>query len=346
VSRQTPVLLLALTTAFVGFSQMDSADAQDRGPVALATPTSAPIGFLRGGSAKREIVLVRPDGTGTRTLVRTRRGTWLNDFTWAPRGRRIAFSLGGARMPHDEIRIANVDGGGIRRVARGPGFGGPEWSPDGTRIAIHRSDDGIHQIWVVRADGRNLRRLTPGSDFGAPSWSPNGRRIAYSDLRGGWLCVMRAEGIGKRRVARGGEPSWAPIGDTIASVSEDLWVVGADGRGRRHLADLSFLGRSIAWSPDGTSIAFSSRIGGLDEELAVVDVATGAIRRLTDNEMQDLSPSWSPDGRSLAFLRYRPGFGGAVPGPADVYVVNADGTGERNLTKSPIDETLPLWAPR
>jgi TolB protein len=52
----------------------------------------------------------------------------------------------------------------------------------------------------------------------------------------------------------------------------------------------------------------------------------------------ELEPSWSPDGKRIAFTRQTgAGF--------DVYVMNADGTGQRNLTRSPADESDPAWSP-
>ena len=76
------------------------------------------------------------------------------------------------------------------------------------------------------------------------------------------------------------------------------------------------------------------------------DVVTGVVQRLTTNPQRKLGPSWSPDGNSLAFSRYSPGGPGDEDDePNDIYVMNADGSGERNLTNSPADENSPAWAP-
>lgn len=71
------------------------------------------------------------------------------------------------------------------------------------------------------------------------------------------------------------------------------------------------------------------------------------MRRLTDNDLQDFQPSWAPDGKSLAFARFadRPPSSGADSGPGDIYPMNADGSGERNLTNSAADESSPAWSP-
>jgi hypothetical protein len=51
----------------------------------------------------------------------------------------------------------------------------------------------------------------------------------------------------------------------------------------------------------------------------------------------DQFPAWSPDGARLAFSR-------GAPGSRDIYVVNADGSGETDLTPGPDDETDPSWS--
>jgi TolB protein len=123
------------------------------------------------------------------------------------------------------------------------------------------------------------------------------------------------------------EPSWSPNGATLAytesrasgrGVTSTIHVVRLDGTSRRALTD----GSSPAWSPDGREIAYvhasSAPDGGLDGIRAVS--ADGArIRHITSG--WDYAPTWSPTGTMIAFGR-----GGAL------FVVGADGAGERQLT--------------
>lgn len=66
-------------------------------------------------------------------------------------------------------------------------------------------------------------------------------------------------------------------------------------------------------------------------------------RRLTDHWEIDDQPAWSPDGTRLAFRSWRAG------GEGDIWVMNADGSGLRNLTPDPLpgvtDEMRPAWSP-
>jgi len=97
---------------------------------------------------------------------------------------------------------------------------------------------------------------------------------------------------------------------------------------------------SIAWSPDGTRIAYSGGKGGWNDDayddIWVVSTRGGPPHRLTDSYEDDWHPAWSPDGEMLAFDRQDDGYNW-------VYVVNADGTGLRRLTGN--FNWNPVWTP-
>jgi TolB protein len=63
---------------------------------------------------------------------------------------------------------------------------------------------------------------------------------------------------------------------------------------------------------------------------------------LTDNRgTQDQNPSWSPDGKAIVFTR-TVGF----RGKGETYLMNADGSGQRKLTNSPVNESSAVWSPK
>jgi hypothetical protein len=64
----------------------------------------------------------------------------------------------------------------------------------------------------------------------------------------------------------------------------------------------------------------------------------GATTRVTHGRADDEDPAWSPDGRQLAFTR-------GSPATRDVYVIHADGSHLRRLTKLPRGVSSPAWAP-
>ena len=93
---------------------------------------------------------------------------------------------------------------------------------------------------------------------------------------------------------------------------------------------------SPAWSPDGSSIAFASNreasTGGPEKDLYVMGADGGNPRRITDTPHDDDDPVWSPDGKRIAYQRR------TTNRELEIHVVNADGSGEVNLSQSPEDK--------
>jgi tetratricopeptide (TPR) repeat protein len=90
------------------------------------------------------------------------------------------------------VYIMNLDGSGNKVLVEkiGQGRGAPAGSPDGSRVAFMKRQDGNWDVYVVNADGSNLKRLTndPAID-GIPTWSPDGRYIAFASNRGGQWAI-------------------------------------------------------------------------------------------------------------------------------------------------------------
>ena len=93
-------------------------------------------------------------------------------------------------------------------------------------------------------------------------------------------------------------------------------------------------------------IAFVSKRDG-NFEIYVMDTDGGNPRRLTNNRHADLSPSWSPDGKRIAFISDRDGHPHRIPGwfTSEIYVMDADGGNQQNLTNHPSDDRSPSWSP-
>jgi hypothetical protein len=139
-------------------------------------------------------------------------------------------------------------------------------------------------------------------------------------------------------------PAWSPDGRTIVFVSwrdgnGEVYAMDADGGGPRNLTRHPAEDVRPAWSPDGRSIAFV-RSRDRRSEIYVMNADGSGKRNLTRSRGSDDYPTWSPDGRRIAFLRGRL-HSPTPPGPGvhrfysyHLYVVNADGSGLRKLTRN------------
>ena len=188
----------------------------------------------------------------------------------------------------------------------------PAQSPDGSRIAFASFRDGNGEIYVMGADGSGPENMTRHEAWDvSPAWSPDGRRIAFVSDRNGDVEVWPG-----------------------THLNTEVFVMDADGSGVEQVTydALSKSAQGPAWSPDGSSIAFSrSETKGI----LVVELSSKEVRRVSEDRSA-WSPSWSPDGRSIAHI----GWGGTL------WVMAVDGGRALQLTfGSEFWDEEPTWSP-
>jgi WD40-like Beta Propeller Repeat len=206
-----------------------------------------------------------------------------------------------------------------------------DWSADGSALLLSlprdtscprgqhcRNGDGLA---VLTDDGR-LTRL-PGTKFlDWGSLDPDGTTVVYQHLGG--LNEMNVDGTGNRVVAAGGpirnhvphrptllDPAWSPGGDSIAFFELDeggrtsISVMDPDGADRHVLVPLPRRRYTevgwLAWSPDGSRLAFALNTCKTCARLWVVNADGTALHRIS-TPGDAVSPVWSPDGTRLAFI--------------------------------------------
>ena len=181
------------------------------------------------------------------------------------------------------------------------------------RIVFASNRDGDWDIYSMDVNGANLLQLTDHAALDEyPACSPNGRRILFASERG---------------------------------VTRDLYVMDSDGSNVVRLTQDNFREGYPSWTPDGTKFAFSSfrNVVG-NSEIYLMDLDGNDPINLTDHKWHDVRPSWSPDGRKIAFVSFRDG---GFNTPQHIFVMNADGTGRRNLTADTglRSNFSPTWSP-
>jgi TolB protein len=128
----------------------------------------------------------------------------------------------------------------------------------------------------------------------------------------------------------------------------DLFTILPDGSALTRLTRTRAWEEKAEWSADGLRIAFgSSTPSGAQGEIVSM-AADGSDRRaVTRFGSISAAPSWAPGGQ-LAFFTLRdfaPPSGNEPPPPAELYSINADGTGSTRLTHDKQIQTDPQWSP-
>ena len=150
-------------------------------------------------------------------------------------------------------------------------------------------------------------------------------------------------------------PAWSRDGRTIVFVSwrdgnGEVYAMDADGSGPRNLTQHPAKDVRPAWSPEGRRIAFVSRRDG-QSEIYVMNADGSEKRNLTRDQARDDFPTWSPDGQRVAFLSGRlrsntvPGLGVHRFYSYHLYVMSADGSGLRRLTRKETGTYQVVWSP-
>jgi serine/threonine protein kinase/WD40 repeat protein len=274
------------------------------------SPDGRGIAFTRFLDGRQVIILIPSIGGPERKLLEIT-GT---SVAWTPDAKWLAFGDG----KPESLYLFSVTTGERKRLTTAPpdslGDDFPSFSPDGRRLAFVRAVTlPVTNIYLLSLGDEfqpvaSPVRLSKTGKFSAAAWTADGRELIFSEL-----------------------------GNSIA---DNLWRMRATVGATADLL-VSEGGISPAISRQGTRLAFAREI--TDNNIWRASTHGGSGKSppvaLIASTRSDQVGQYSPDGKQIAFVSDRSGH-------SEIWIANADGTNEIQLTSLPSDQAgSPGWSP-
>ncbi|MFH0871248.1 MAG: BamA/TamA family outer membrane protein [bacterium] len=218
--------------------------------------------------------LIQAGGRGDRALCRR---NWGEGISWAPDGKKIAFSqyeLYWSFSSYQDLYLHDLEREKTIRLTRGLRARDPDISPDGGQVLFVINHLGTNDLATLNLATRQITTLTHNQEriqYSKPRWSPDGKRIAVS---------MRREG--------------GP---------QDILLLDQRGEEIARLTQDRSLDTGPSWSPDGRYLFFSSDRTGV-YNLYAFSLEEGCLYQVSNVLGGAFYPDCSADGRQLAFIGY------------------------------------------
>lgn len=280
---------------------------------------------------------------------------------------KLVFAGRKAKNSYKQIYMSDIDGKNVVQITRdrAPHLS-PAWSRDGRYITYTSYRDGNPDLFMYDTKTQKRSKLSGRKGLNSGSnWAFNNKLIAFTGSRAGDadIFVINPTSPGKPKpLIRGAgldvDPRFSPDGRYLAFVSGRFgnphiflatlkWASSTSVRvtGDKRLTYAGWYNATPSWSPDSDKLAFAGYDRDTDRfDLFMVDPSGKNLERLTIRAGDNERPDWSPNGQMLVFQSNRTK-GRDVKGTHQLFMMNRDGSGQRQIYTGLYESQTPDWGP-
>ena len=233
----------------------------------------------------------------------------------------------------------------VRKLTNGGENAEAYFSRDGKRLIFQSTRDGrtCDQQYTINVDGTGLRRVSNGQGKTTCGYFYEGdQRILFGSTHAvDTACPPRPD------------PSQGYVWGLDPF---DIYTAKPDGSGLTRLTNFGVYTTEATLSPDGKRIVFTSLKDG-DLEIYTMNVDGSDMKRLTNTPGYDGGPFFSPDGKQIVYRAWHPtdtalttyqrllGQRLVRPNRMEIFVMNADGSNQRQVTRLGGANFAPFFTP-
>jgi TolB protein len=262
-----------------------------------------------------------------------------------------------------QMFLMNTDGSNQHTISnRLVNCSPPVLSNSGLKIAFTTYENFYYHLYVIDKDGQNEKLLVTSKQFcGSPSWSPDDRKIVFLkndnlSSHDYHIYIIDATGGNELKLTNQStnfSPKYFSNNTIIFSSASDynswsgIYKINTDGSNKQLLTPTGKSFGSPQVSPDGNKILITSNDWN-GSQIFLMNANGSGLKQLTFTVSPkwidrgyprdgNYGPVWSPDSEKLAYVSYE-------NGSPDIFIMNANGTGNKRLTDTPLRDESPIWA--